>query len=112
MKSNFFFSKKNIKIDKIFPNIKFQKSFIVNEVKPLHLAKKNDISFFDSSKYISFASNTDCGVCITTKDLQKHLPNKTQKKIYKNLKSTLTAEISPLEYSEAAYLLFEKLVFV
>ncbi len=96
MKSNFFFSKKNIKIDKIFPNIKFQKSFMVNDVKPLHLAKKNDISFFDSSKYISFASNTECGVCITTEDLQKHLPNKTQKVIVKNVLFELAKVLTKL----------------
>ncbi len=85
MKSNFFFFKKNIKIDKIFPKEKFQKSFVINEVKPLHLAKKNDISFFDSSKYIPIASNTNCGACITTEDLQKYLPNNTQRVIVKNV---------------------------
>ena len=83
MKSNFFFLKKKIKIENIFPNVKFQKRFVINDVKPLHLAKKNDISFFDSSKYISLASNTNCGACITTEDLQKYLPKKTQK-IIKN----------------------------
>ena len=72
------------------------KSFIVNDVKPLHLAKKNYISFFDSSKYISFASNTDCGVCITTEDLQKHLPNKTQKVIVKNVLFELAKVLTKL----------------
>ena len=50
----------------------------------------------------------NCSKCLPIRiPTQTFLPNKTQKKIYKNLRSTLTAEISPLEYSEAAYLLFE-----
>ena len=40
MNSSFFFEKKNIKIGKVFPDIKFKKDFIINDIKPLHLAKK------------------------------------------------------------------------
>ena len=45
MKSNIFFKKKNIKIDKIFPNIKLNKKFVVDSVKPLINATSKDITF-------------------------------------------------------------------
>jgi hypothetical protein len=50
MSSNIFFKKKNIKINKIFPKIKFKKILLINDVKPLNKAKKNDLTFFDSNK--------------------------------------------------------------
>ena len=50
----------------------------------------------------------NCSKCLPIRiPIQTFLPNKTQKKTYRNLKLTLTAEMSPLEYSEAAFLLFE-----
>ena len=50
----------------------------------------------------------NCSKCLPIRiSTREFLPNKTQKKTYRNLKSTLTAEISPLEYSDAAFLLFE-----
>ena len=47
MNSNFFFKKKNLKLNKIFSNKYLTNNFLVNNVKPLHLAQKNDITFFD-----------------------------------------------------------------
>ena len=49
--SPIFFSKKKISLDKIFKEFKNNKNFSFNDIKPLHSAKKNDISFFDSVKY-------------------------------------------------------------
>ena len=74
MNSSFFFEKKNIKIDKVFPNIKFKKNFIINDIKPLHLAEKNDLTFFDSIKYKSSAEDTKAAACITTEKLKEFLP--------------------------------------
>ena len=71
MKSNLFFLKRNLNIKKIFSKFKLNKNFIVNDVKPLQIAKKNDLSFFESSKYKLFANTTKCGACITTKELEK-----------------------------------------
>ena len=78
MSSNFFFKKKNVKINKIFPNIRFKKNFIINDVKPLQLAKKNDLTFFDSIKYKSEALKTKASACITTDQLATFLPKNTQ----------------------------------
>ena len=40
MKSVLFFPKKKIKAKKIFNNLKMNKNFIIDDVKPLHSAKK------------------------------------------------------------------------
>ena len=61
MYSNIFFSKKNIKLKKLFPNIEIKKDFLVNDIKPLNFAGKNDISIFDSIKYKDQAQNTKAG---------------------------------------------------
>ena len=45
MDSNLFFKKNKFKVKKLFPNVKINKDFIVDSVKPLHLAKKQDITF-------------------------------------------------------------------
>ena len=85
MNSNFFFKKKNITFNQIFPNIKFEKNFVINNVKPLQNANKNDITFFDSIKYKSFAINTKSTACITTEKLEKFLPKKVKRIIVKNV---------------------------
>ena len=46
MSLNIFFKKKNIKVSKIFPNLKFDKDFLINDVKPLHSATKKRSYFF------------------------------------------------------------------
>ncbi len=85
MVSNFFFKKKNIKAKVIFPGIKTKENFLIEDVKPLHLAKKNHITFFDSIKYKDYAQKTQAGVCITTKKLEFYLPKKIVRIIVKNV---------------------------
>ena len=79
MNSNFFFKKNKIKIKELFPSINFKENFTVNSVCPLNIAKKHDLTFFDSIKYKSLASNTKASVCITTKKLENYLPINTKK---------------------------------
>ena len=45
MSSNFFFKKKSLKLNQVFPDNKKIENFIINEVKPLHLAKKMILLF-------------------------------------------------------------------
>ena len=85
MKSNIFFKKKNIKSNKLFPNEKFKKNFIINDVKPLKVAQKNDVTFLDSPKYKVDANNTQANLCITTDKLKKILPNSIHKIIVSNV---------------------------
>jgi len=84
MSQNIFFKRKNIKFLKLFPQIKIKNDFTVNDIKPLHLAKKKDISFFDSLKYKINATNTRASACITNEKLEKFLPKNTIKIVVKN----------------------------
>ena len=85
MGKNFFFKKKNIKLNQLFPSIKTKQNIIVNDIKPLHEAGKNDITFFDSLKYKITASNTKALACITSKRLAKFLSKDTEKVIVENV---------------------------
>ena len=88
MKSNStisFFSKKKIHINQLYPNYNFKKNIIVESVKPLEVAAKNDLTFFDSPKYKNDAYNTKANYCITTEALKKFLPVKINKIVVKNV---------------------------
>ena len=85
MNSNFFFKKKNYKLHEILSKDKIKKNFIINDVKPLHVAQKNDLSFFDSIKYKDEASKTKAGACITTSKLERFLPVNIQRILVKNV---------------------------
>ena len=100
MTNNIFFKKKNVKINKIFPDKKFSKEFIIKDIKPLHLAAKNDISFFDSIKYKSEALSTKASFCLTNEKLAKFLPNKVEKIVVKNVLYELAKIIKHI-YPEA-----------
>ena len=54
-------------------DLKISKNFIINEIKPLIFAKKNDITFFDSIKYLEDVKNTKCELCVTTEKLKKYM---------------------------------------
>ena len=84
MNSNFFFKKNKFQLKNIF-NKKFENNFEVNDVKTLNLAKKNDITFFDSARYKEIALKTKAGACITTQELEKYLPEKVIKILVKNV---------------------------
>ena len=83
MKSIFFFKKKIFNLHKIYPNSK--KNFIINHIRPLQLAKKNDLTFFDSINYKTNAEKTLAGACITTDKLSKYLPDNVEKIIVSNV---------------------------
>ena len=85
MKKNIFFKKKNIKFSQLFPNIKFKKNIFIGEVKPLHLAQKNDITFFESIAYKEFAIKTNASICITNKKLESFLPKSVIRIIVDNV---------------------------
>jgi UDP-3-O-[3-hydroxymyristoyl] glucosamine N-acyltransferase len=85
MSSIFFLKKKNIYLNKLFPNNKISNNFIINGIKSLDKAKKNDLTFFDKKKYEINAKITKAGACITTKSLSHYLSKDTQKIIVKNV---------------------------
>ena len=100
MKSIFFFKKKSVKLKKLFPKIKITNNFRVDNIKSLSLAKKNDLSFFDKATYLSQASETQAGACITTENLKKYLNNKTNIIIVKNVLHELSIVLNKM-YSSA-----------
>ncbi len=83
--SNFFQKKKNLTIDKLFPNLNFPKKEKINDIKTLQKSGKSDLTFFDSIKYKDQASSTKSLYCITTNKLEKFLPKNTKKIIVKNV---------------------------
>ena len=85
MKKNIFFEKKKIKLKQLFPEKNFKKNVIINDVKPLHLAEKNDVTFFESIKYKNYALKTEALVCITNKKIEKFLPKSVEKVIVDNV---------------------------
>ena len=85
MSSNFFLKKKNIKLKSVFSSHKLEKNFIIQNICPLEIANKNDLTFFDSINYQKDAASTKAGACLTTSKLEKYLPKKITKIIVKNV---------------------------
>jgi len=95
-----FFLKKEFSISRLFPNKTFKKNIKINDVKSLNIAKKNDLSFFDSIRYKKSAKNTNALFCITTKNLINELPKKTEKIIVDNVLVEL-ARVTKLIYPQS-----------
>ena len=86
MKEAVFFKKnKPLTIESLFPHLNIKNKDKVKDVKSLKKSRINDLTFFDSLKYKSEASNTKASFCITTAKLEKYLPNKIQKIVVKNV---------------------------
>ncbi len=86
MKSSFFLTKKKtFKIKDFFPNIDIEKNLEVKNIKTLKESSKNDLSFYDSTKYKKDAVKTKASFCITTNRLEKELPRHVTKIIVKNV---------------------------
>ena len=100
MNSNIFFKKKNITIDKIFPNIKLDKNFAVKSIKPLIDAGEEDITFFDSVKYKDDLIKTKSQICITSKKLENFLPKNLQSVVVQNVLFEL-ARVTKIIYPTA-----------
>ena len=95
-----FFNKNKIKIRELFPNKNFKNNSLVSNVKTLDNAKKNDLTFFDSIKYKSLALKTNASFCLTTKKLERFLPNQTEKIIVNNVLYELATTVKKI-YPEA-----------
>ena len=85
----FFFEKKKLKINKVLLNNIVKKDFVIDHIKTLKSANKNDLTFFDSIKYKPDAAKTKAGGCITTDKLKDFLPKNTQTIVVKNVLLTL-----------------------
>ena len=85
MLSTVFFKKKSSLINNLFSDLKLKKNIKIKNIKTLLKSKKFDLTFFDSIKYKSHASNTKASYCITTKKLENFLPKKVERIIVKNV---------------------------
>ncbi|MFL2852872.1 MAG: UDP-3-O-(3-hydroxymyristoyl)glucosamine N-acyltransferase [Candidatus Pelagibacter sp.] len=86
MKTVFFLKKKkDLFIHDFFPNLSFDKKKKFKDIKTLEHSNKLDLTFFDSIKYKSQALNTRASYCITTKRLEKFLPDRVEKLIVNNV---------------------------
>ena len=69
----------------------------ISDIKTLDKADKKDITFLNSQNYRNFANNTNAAACITTNNLQIHLPKKCIRIVVKNVLLTC-AKISKKFY--------------
>ena len=66
-------------------NKKIRKNIIINDIKNLDQAKKNDITFFHTLKYKDSLKNSNSKFIITSSQLSKHIPNSKIKLIVDNV---------------------------
>ena len=93
-------------------NIENKKIFIntsVSNIKDLFTAEKNDITFFHSKKYESFASKTKASFCITTKNLSSILPKNCNTIIVENV-LIATAKITKAFYPDSVVDNFDQFI--
>ena len=98
----FFKNNGPIKISKILISLDINLKYLKKEqeifdVKDLHNASSNDITFFHSKKYLNLASKTKANFCITTENLKNYLPTTCNKIIVNNVLFA-TAKITKLFY--------------
>ena len=73
---------------------------IINDIKDLHSAVYNTITFLHSKKYETYASQTKASFCITTKNLTQKLPSTCKPIVVKNV-LIATAMITKIFYPNA-----------
>ena len=85
MNFDLFFKPNPINLNKYYPHLKIKTNLKIKEIKPLQLAKKNELTFYDSKRYKEIASKTKASFCITTVNLASDLPKNVNKIIVKNV---------------------------
>ena len=103
--NNTFHKKKKIKINDILAFLKIKKvssihNKTINDVKPLDLAKKNDISFFHSIKYKKILNKTKSKYILISSKHSNLVSRKNNLIIVKNVLVSL-AQITNLLYPES-----------
>tara|TARA_B100001758_G_C18361488_1_gene586002 strand:- start:50 stop:1036 length:987 start_codon:yes stop_codon:yes gene_type:complete len=110
---NLFFMKRKkiflfdiLKILKI-KKIKNHKNTLINDIKTLDQAKKNDISFLHSSKYKNIIKLSKSDYIITTENLSKNIPMSKKKIIVNNVLLSV-AKITEYMYPDSINDNYEK----
>lgn len=81
-------------------NLENYSETIVNDIKDLVTAEKNNITFFHSKKYENLASKTNAQFCITTRKLSQFLPKNCNPIVVDNV-LLATANITKIFYPDA-----------
>ncbi len=103
MKNPFFKKKNNVEINDILLCIGQKKSknnYKVNDISDLENASKNDITFFNTRKYLEKIKNTKSKLVITNPKLEKIVPNGIRIILVSNV-LLATAKVTSLFYPEA-----------
>jgi len=99
--ANFFVPKGPFYLNELSDELSEQKSKIkISNIRTLDKATKNDITFFSSLDYKSYAEKTKAAACVTNKNLEAYLPKECIKILVKNVLFS-TAKISKKFYPEA-----------
>ncbi len=102
--SNFFFKKKNnIKINTILKSLnlkKFTKNILINTIKDLDEAGKNDITFFHSKKYLKSLNKTKSKFIITNHGFKNLIPLNKNSLIVDNVLLSV-AKVTSIFYPNA-----------
>ena len=83
------------------------KNTLINDIQNLDTAKKNNISFFHSSKYINLLNKTKSNFIITTLELSNFIPKRKVKILVKNVLISV-AKITELFYPSSLNDQFEE----
>lgn len=88
MSNSFFKKKTNIKINDILDKLNLKKerdNIRINDIKELHEAKKNDITFFNSIKYLDSLKKTTSKLIITNNKFKNFIPKNIRVLLVKNV---------------------------
>ena len=102
MNKIFYKKNKNVTLDKIINLLKIKnkltyKKIMINDIKDIGSAEKNDITFFNSIKYKTVLSGTKASFCITTKNFEKYIPKSCKPLLVNNVLLSL-AKVANLFY--------------
>ncbi len=103
MENPFFKKRNNVEINDILKCIgqkKSENNYKVNDIVDLENARKNDITFFHTRKYIENIKNTRCKLVITNPKLEKAVPRSIRIILVSNV-LLATAKVTSLFYPEA-----------
>ncbi len=85
MQTVHFFKKKNsLYLNDLIKGLN-KKKIKINNITTLNKSKKNDLTFFDSIRYKSYAASTKASYCLTNDKLEKYLPSTVKKILVKNV---------------------------
>ncbi len=113
MKNYFFKKNNNIFINDILLNLKLRKqkkNYKVNNIKELDAASTNDITFFNSYKYLELIKKTKSKLVITNKKYMNNIPNNINVILVSNVLLSV-ASVTSLFYPKALEDNFDSQVF-